>query len=169
MNLRNIYRPFAIAFRSSRSDLIDSRWVSIRKCHSIITNLPHKGQTSGNLSYVQRMKFLQTLREKTGVTEEIIQKGKCLIYFKGDPLLTENFNIAWLNYSDLNLEIKPFIENAVLLGITEDSRIQFALQIATFGEELRNNILRKSDGNFTDFRLSLMVIISYLPLVFQSS
>jgi hypothetical protein len=106
------------------------------------------------------MKMLQNLREKTGMTEEVIRKGKCLLYFKGDPLLTDDFKIAWIDFADLGVEPTSFLENALLLGMTDEGKLQFAFQIAGFGKELKQAVLNKSQGNFTDFRLSLMVQFS---------
>lgn len=152
MNLRYACRSLAVVFRSGRTaEVNDLRWSSTRKCHSI------NGRTNAQLSYVQRMKILQNLREKTGITEEVMQKGKCLVYFKGDPLLTDDFGIAWLNFSDLKVEPKLFQDNAVLLGMTDDSQFQFAVQIANFGNDVKKTAMEISQGNFTDFRLSLMV------------
>jgi hypothetical protein len=103
------------------------------------------------------MKMLQNLREKTGMTEEVIKHGKCLVYYKGDPLLTEDFNIAWMDFADLGVDPKLFLEHALLLGMTDAGQFQFAVQIVGFGKELKQAVLKKSQGNFTDFRLSLMV------------
>lgn len=157
MNIRNVYQSLAIVFRSTRIESKEVRWTFSRNCHFINKNLPQNGQTSGQLSYVQRMKLLQNLREKTGITEEAVKNGKYLIYYKGDPLLTEDFSIAWLNYSDLQVDPKLFLENAMLLGMAENGQFQFSLQIASFGPETKKSVLDKSQGSFTDFRLSLMV------------
>jgi hypothetical protein len=156
MNSRNIFRALAGAIRFNGTKLNRSQWYSSRKCHSNSKN--ESGQTnSGQLSYVQRMKMLQNLREKTGMTEEVIRNGKCILYFKGDPLLTDDFEIAWMDFADLCVEPKLFLENALLLGMTDAGQFQFAVQIAGFGPELKQAVINKSQGNFTDFRLSLMV------------
>ncbi|EFX85807.1 hypothetical protein DAPPUDRAFT_237361 [Daphnia pulex] len=102
--------------------------------------------------------MLQNLREKTGMTEEVIKNGKCLVYYKGDPLLTEDFNIAWMDFADLGVDPKLFLEHALLLGMTDAGQFQFAVQIVGFGKELKQAVLKKSQGNFTDFRLSLMMM-----------
>lgn len=103
------------------------------------------------------MKLLQNLREKTGMTEEVIKNGKCLIYYKGDPLLTEAFSIAWMDFSDLQVDPKLFLENAMLLGMTDAGHFQFSVQIGGFGPDIKKRVLDTSQGSFTDFRLSLMV------------
>ena len=83
-----------------------------------------------NVSYVKRMKMLQNLREKSGINEESLKMGKCLVYHKGDPLLTDQFNISWINATDLNVDPKAFLENSILLGVSEDNQLQFSVQIA---------------------------------------
>jgi hypothetical protein len=71
--------------------------------------------------------------------------------------LTEDFNIAWMDFADLGVDPKLFLEHALLLGMTDAGQFQFAVQIVGFGKELKQAVLKKSQGNFTDFRLSLMV------------
>ena len=151
MSLRYVCRSLAVAFRSG-ANVKDVRWISTRQCHTI------NGQSNVQLSYVQRTKILQNLREKKGITEDVLQKGKCLVYHKGDPLLTDDFSIAWLNFSDLQVEPKHFLDSAMLLGMTENNQFQFAVQIANFGNDVKKTAIEKSQANFTDFRLSLMVI-----------
>lgn len=155
MNSRNVCHSLAAALRFGSTKLNRSGWNPSRRCHSI-SNM--SGQLGGQLSYVQRMKMLQNLREKTGITEEVIRRGKCLIYYKGDPLLTDNFSIAWMDFDDLQTEPKLFLENAMLLGMAEGGQFQFAVQIVGFGKESKQAVLSKSQGSFTDFRLSLMVV-----------
>lgn len=158
MNSRNVCHSLAAALRFGSTKLKRSGWNPSRRCHSI-SNM--SGQLGGPLSYVQRMKMLQNLREKTGITEEVIRRGKCLIYYKGDPLLTDNFSIAWMDFDDLQTEPKLFLENATLLGMAEGGQFQFAVQIVGFGKESKQAVLSKSQGSFTDFRLSLMMMPTY--------
>lgn len=160
MNFKNVYRSLVIASRFTRADFNEIRWEATRKCHSNSSST--LAPQDGRFSYVQRMKLLQNLREKTGITEEAIKNGKCLIYHKGDPLLNEEFGVAWLNSSDLPIESKLFIDNSVLLGMTEDGRYEFSVQIASFGDEMKKSVLEKTNGTFTDFRLSLMVYANSL-------
>lgn len=154
MNSRNLCQSLAVVFRFGGTKLNRSGWNPSRRCHSISNT---SGQLNGQLSYVQRMKLLQNLREKTGITEEVIRKGKCLVYDKGNPLLTDTFSIAWRDFDDLQVEPKLFLENAMLLGMAESGQFQFAVQIVGFGKEAKDAVISKSHGCFTDFRLSLMV------------
>jgi len=162
MNFKNVYRFSVFAFSHSSSNVHINR-----KCQqfysssasSSINNLTHNKNSSGqNVSYVQRMKMLQNLREKSGIDEESLKRGKCLVYNKGDPLLTEDFSISWMNASDLNVDSKLFLENAILLGVSNDNQLQFSVQIASFGEEVKSAVMKKSNASFSDFRLSLMMM-----------
>ena len=104
------------------------------------------------------MKMLQKLREKSGIDEASFKKGKCLVYSKGDPLLNDDFSISRMNASDLNIDPNLFFENAILLGVSNENQLQFSVQIASFGEEVKSAVMKMSIASFSDFRLSLMMM-----------
>lgn len=127
-------------------------------CSSLVGN-PVKNH--GNLTYVQRIKMLHNLREKGGINEELIRKGRCMVFFKGDPLLTDDYSIAWMDFEQIGMDMKSFLDHAVLVGLSEDGRLQFSVQIANLGSMAKSAIVDRSNAHFTDFRLSLMVWSSH--------
>ena len=112
----------------------------------------------GPLSFVQRMKLLQNFKEKTGINHSNIQQGKFLVCFKHRALLTEDFKICWMASSDLNLDSKVLFDNAILLGISDDSELQFAVQIANLDPVVKRDVESKCNGSFADFRLALLML-----------
>ena len=154
MIFRNAFRSFAylVPCVKSSNHAFQFHAMTVRYC---TTKLP---QPNKKINYVQQMKMLMNVKEKNGLDESSISKGRCLIYFKGDPLLDDNYSIAWVDNAHLGLDQKVFIDNSVLLGVNEEGRLQFSLQIANLGKDVKKIVVDRTKGNFTDFRLSLMMM-----------
>ncbi len=150
MNFRHLYRCVASFQRCSNLS-----FPLVIRNHS---NSPIVHPSGPKISYVQRMKMLLGVREKTGIDEALMAKSSCLVYLKGDPLLDDDFGIAWMDSSKLGLDLKTFLENSVLLGVDDGGHLQFSLQIANLGKDLKQTIVHETRGNFTDFRMSLMMM-----------
>lgn len=151
MSYRNIYRLTSALPRLISHPLAQTQF-NVKHCYSTTQHQPMK------LSYVERMKMLLEVREKVGASESLMAQSKCLIYLKGDPLLDDDYEIAWVNCSTLGLERGTFLENSTLLGVDDEGHLQFALQIANLGAEVKKTVVESTKGNFTDFRLSLMMM-----------
>lgn len=137
----------------SKVSSVNNHAALFRRC----SNLPGSSNNHENHTYVQRIKMLHNLREKGGINEKLIREGRCMVFFKGDPLLTDDYSIAWMGFDQMGMDPKSFLEHAVLIGLSDDGRLQFSVQIANLGSGMKTEIVDKSKAHFTDFRISLMV------------
>lgn len=157
ISFRNVIRSFSFApYSVNKKHWLQCQVQCATQYHQSSTRPPL--QNDKKLSYVQRMKILMHMKEKNGLDETAISKGKCLVYLKGDPLLDDNYSIAWVDNKHLGLKDVDFTDHAILLGVDDEGRLQFSLQIANLGKEVKKVAVDSTNGNFTDFRLSLMMM-----------
>ena len=124
-------------------------WTAVRNVHSI------HAQTS-QLSYAKRMKLLQDLKEKQGINSGNMKLGKFLVLHKNRGLLTDDLKLLWLDYPDFAISSEALHQNAVLLGLSDDCRLQFAVQTANMDPGIKTLIEDRSGGVFADFRLAVL-------------
>lgn len=115
------------------------------------------------ISYVERVRFLQQLKDHETLCSSLIPDGKFLLYHKSKPLLrvdkanTEE-TIVWLTYPELKKFYPDVLRSFVLLDVSEEGKPRYSVQVGDLPQDTKDKLEDETGGIFTDLRLGLFMV-----------
>ncbi|XP_042214221.1 NAD(P)H pyrophosphatase NUDT13, mitochondrial-like isoform X2 [Homarus americanus] len=128
---------------------------------SLINLLPRLLQR--NISYVERVRFLQQLKEQDTVCSSHIPGGKFLLYSQSKPLIhvdkanTEDV-LLWLTYSEVTEYYPQVLSSSVLVDVNEDGTPRYSVQVGALPTTTQDKLESATGAVFTDLRLALFMV-----------
>ncbi|KAG0716849.1 Nucleoside diphosphate-linked moiety X motif 13 [Chionoecetes opilio] len=116
-----------------------------------------------DISYVERVRFLQQLKEHETLCSSLIPDGKFLLYYNSKPLLrvdkanTEE-TIVWLTYPELTKFYPEILSSFVLLDVSEEGEPRYSVQVGRLPSYEKEKLEDVTGGIFTDLRLGLFMV-----------
>lgn len=132
----------------------------LRRAASIRTPLVNVDR---RLSYVDRVRYLQKLKEEDTICLSQVPGGKFLVYSRSKPLIrvdkanTDNA-LVWLSYEDLIQYHSEVLNSIVLLDVAEDGTPRYSVQVGALATEVQEKMEYSTNASFTDLRAALFMV-----------
>nr|XP_045626115.1 NAD(P)H pyrophosphatase NUDT13, mitochondrial-like isoform X1 [Procambarus clarkii] len=116
-----------------------------------------------NISYVERIRFLQRLKEQDSVCTSHIPDGKFLLYSQSKPLLrvdkanTEDA-IVWLTYPEVTRYYPHADDSSVLVDVAMDGTARYSVQVGALPRTTKDELQSATGATFTDLRVALFMV-----------
>ncbi|XP_050690881.1 NAD(P)H pyrophosphatase NUDT13, mitochondrial-like [Eriocheir sinensis] len=116
-----------------------------------------------DISYVERVRFLQHLKEQDSLCSSFLPDGHFLLYYRSKPLLrvdkanTEEA-IVWLTYPELLKYYPEVLRSSVLLDVSEEGKPRYSVQVGELPSHTKEKLEDDTGGLFTDLRLGLFMV-----------
>lgn len=117
--------------------------------------------SSRNISYVQRARLLEKIKNDDEICRNSMQTGKFLLYSKGQPLLSRGSGPGdhvpkFVDYHDCVRVCPDVCTSSVVLSVMEDGTPTFASMISK--ETDPNEVEIRTGAMFTDLRVGLFLV-----------
>ncbi|XP_068220567.1 NAD(P)H pyrophosphatase NUDT13, mitochondrial-like [Palaemon carinicauda] len=116
-----------------------------------------------NISYVERVRFLQKLKAEDRSCLDYLPDGKFLVYSRSKPLLrvdkanTDNA-LVWLSYSEIMQYYPQVITSSVLVDIFDDGTPRYGVQVGSLPTAVQDQLESDTEANFCDLRAALFMV-----------
>ncbi|XP_076035750.1 NAD(P)H pyrophosphatase NUDT13, mitochondrial isoform X1 [Oratosquilla oratoria] len=115
------------------------------------------------LSYVERVRFLQRLKEEDRTCLSYVPSGKFLAYCRSKPLIrVDEANtdkaIVWLAYSEIKNYAPDILQTSVLLDVADDGTPRYSVQLGELRDPVKDKLEDETSGVFTDLRAALFMV-----------
>jgi len=112
---------------------------------------------SRNISYVQRARLLEKIKNDDEFCKQSMQTGRFLLYNKGQPLLRRGDHGAhYVDYSYCDQVCEDVLNTSVALSVSEDGVPTFATMVSKQSETAELEAV--SGAIFTDLRVGLFLV-----------
>lgn len=128
-----------------------------------INNFPNYATAERSLSYIQRIRFFQSLKEVESEFSKHLSSGKFLVYCKSKPLLRQNKitttqELVWLTYKEVQELCPDSLNTSVILDVCEEGTPNYSIQVGYLPVEAAENIEKHTQGKFLDLRVALFLV-----------
>ncbi|XP_063852521.1 NAD(P)H pyrophosphatase NUDT13, mitochondrial-like [Scylla paramamosain] len=116
-----------------------------------------------DISYVERVRFLQELKVHESLCSSFIPDGKFLVYHYGKPLLrVDKANtkdaIVWLTFTEVKNHYPELLSSYVLLDVSEEGKPRYSVQVGGIPSYTKEKLEDETGGIFTDLRLGMFMV-----------
>ncbi|KAK3856560.1 hypothetical protein Pcinc_037119 [Petrolisthes cinctipes] len=127
-----------------------------------LVGLPGLGKRN-IISYVERIRFLQQLKEQDAACLSQLPEGQFLVFSRSKPLVrvnqaNTNEALVWLSYTDVMKYHQLVPRSTVLLDVSEDGKTRYSVQVGALSTETQEQLESDTGASFTDLRLALFMV-----------
>ena len=126
---------------------------------SVITKYPQL--LARNISYVQRARLLEKIKNDDDFCKESMVNGKFLLYNKGQPLLKKGSGPGdhlpqFVEFQDCSQVCPDVLDSSVALSVSDEGQPIFASMMSKEADPI--SVETKTLATFTDLRVGLFLV-----------
>ncbi|KAK7070278.1 hypothetical protein SK128_024162 [Halocaridina rubra] len=119
--------------------------------------------TRRSISYIDRVRFLQRLKEDDRTCLSHLPSGKFLVYSRSKPLLRidkskTNNALVWLTYEEIIKYYREVLNSSVLVDVDENGSPRYSTQVGSLPTALQDRLESETEASFTDLRAALFIV-----------